>query len=528
MEIIGVIAAVVGSYFTYKAYVRSKGDNPKKDKKKYKRSTHSLTFANYKQWFTNNIAFVDIRGIKSQRKVHMSAIRIPVNAIYTNPKVKTGLSDWDLDATNYDLLTPKKLKTVQETTRRLLITGEPGAGKTSFLKYIGWVNLDKLKYPLFIELPIFSNYLSKINKSKEAFELDRILIDFVVIECKKNGFEFLEEDLLEQIEKNNIILLFDNFDGINSKQEKKEMSLFLSQISTKWSKIEFVLTSRTSGIDFHIQPLDYKIVSISPFDNKEVENFLKKWAAVLFNEKNIKVREEFVDDLISTIYQSPHLIPIAKNAMMLTSLAVLYYNDKTLPVNKANILDAVIRWLIESKKEGDYSEFDSESKYNVYSHLALKLFKKRDTIENRFDKKEVREYINNFFPDEISTSKFIENEIQLTGLLVQKDENTLGFWHSSFFEYLVALEISNQTDDHKSGWWSIIKNHFNDHNWKEIISFIPFCLNRLGHKRVNLFFNPIISFAFINSFSLVAASPYVPSSPPVRSHITISLLMFFK
>ena len=85
--------------------------------------------------------------------------------------------------------------------------------------------------------------------------------------------------------------------------------------------------------------------------------------------------------------------------------------------------------------------------------------------------------------------EFLRREEMDSGVLVGRGEGDLEFWHLSFQEYLAAEEIASKTDDPETGWWAKLKDNIDKPEWREVIIFVPACLNRLGEERVDLFFN---------------------------------------
>lgn len=453
----------------------------------------------YRGWLSEEIGYIDIRGIRIGTMQAKSAMRFPILELYTELNVQKGLTNWDLDQGNLSGGQRIPLTKVLEVIRCVAVAGDPGSGKTTFLRYVARKYLEEKSkvLPIYVDLPdLYQFALHKARLNKQAseeinysFEIEPdIIIHYLIDISEKEKLEFNADGLFNRTKMGNCIFLFDSLDELPSPEIRDLMVDTITKNSRQWNKCKFVIASRPLALSGNAIPLGFEIVGIEPLQNEEIRSFLGRWSSQLFLD--IRLQRKFYEDLFSNIIENQQLRSIARNPVMLTCMAVLSYNNRQLPAGRADLLEAVIQWLISSRDTSSRpSKETNEFIAARYSELALAMFEGESGSKNRVGRRWAASTIVSRFDHDISrTLEFLSREENQTGLLVRRGEGDLSFWHSWFLEYLAAKEIANKTDDENTGWWSKIREHLNDARWREVLALVPTCLNRLGSNRVDLFF----------------------------------------
>jgi formylglycine-generating enzyme required for sulfatase activity len=506
---VGIGIAGLGVHYNRKQYLATqKRDDPEKPKSvteaAHSRSlpppeTQTQNLAAYKKWLRSETLYIDIRGIAVGAKGGRDAITFPINDLYAELYVQKGPTNLDADDGKIRKI---RLTDLVENTRCSLITGDPGAGKTTFLRYLAQkkLTIPSYKYdshpdevlPIFIYLPDLYRHLSKTFSASNGDSIpshlaSSTLIDFVVALSDKHGWDLTAHGLATLISDGRIFWLLDSLDELTAADSREAIVELLSNCSRQFDRCSFAVTSRPLVVKGKSIPVDFQVVNIDYMEPEEIRSFLEKWFSLLYPEKAPAARLESSNRLFDKIINTPHLRLLAKNPVMLTSVAVLDYNSMALPERKVDLLEAIISWLITAKSR-DSGDKPSGFKQSIYSRLALRMFEHPNGRQVQVGKKWAASIISEYFESEDSALEFLSKEENETGLLVQRGEGDLAFWLTWFQEYLAAKEIVDNPDMGPRSWWAKIRNRLDDPDWHEVLSMIPACLNRLGSHRVNMFF----------------------------------------
>jgi len=461
-----------------------------------------------RKWIEDETGYIDIRGIGVGSTPGFAAIRFPILKLYTELYIQRGLSHYDLDQEDIRGKQRISLIDVLKSARCLAVLGDPGAGKTTFLRYVARSQLEKADNPLPFYISLLDVYQFAISKQESAkvhqpalterLQLSpEILIEFLMDISNRERLGLTKDGLQKRIQ-DGCVWLLDSLDELPSSQVREIIVEAVTAASRRWKNCQFVLASRPFALTGKAIPVGFEVVRIDHMHDEEVLLFLRFWTSLLFvNSTNVK-QCEYCDELYSTIKNSPQLRSLAMNPVMLTSMAVVHFNQKRLPENRADLLRAVIYWLIYAREQvRQRPRNDSKLIEKIHRQIALAMFEDPGGRKIRVGRLwAARKIAQKFDGDEQVAVEYLsrlENEI---GLLVRRGEGDIAFWLPWFQEYFAAEEIAGQLDDENAGWWAKIRDHLDDPQWREIFSFVPACLYLLGSERVDLFFDRLGNSSF--------------------------------
>ena len=161
----------------------------------------------------------------------------------------------------------------------LYVLGNPGAGKSTFLRRVGLEALKGKKgiykhecLPVMIELKKFNN-----NQVDLIAAITEELSNFNFPEKKSFTTEFLEQGKL--------LLLFDGLDEV-ADIKVYEVQKAIEEIVTRYGKKDitkgnkanrFILSCRTAANINLSSMINFTNVELADFDDKQIENFIKNW-----------------------------------------------------------------------------------------------------------------------------------------------------------------------------------------------------------------------------------------------------------
>jgi formylglycine-generating enzyme required for sulfatase activity len=440
----------------------------------------------YREWLIGETDHIDIRGI-GERKIEDPVV-FPILQLYTQLYVQSGSANFDLDQGNIREEQRTPLTKMIEATRCVAIIGEPGCGKTTFLRYTTRsFAMDTAKpLPIFLALTDVYEFAISQNLNFDA----KLFIDFCADLNARENLDLTKEFLENRIESGDCLWLLDSLDELPSDNARINMVEALEKASRRWNKSRFVVTSRPAPMIGKSIPIGFEVVTVDNWRNQEIKSFLEAFTSLLYPKIQSEERlRRHWGGLYATIRDSLELRTLAKNPVMLTAMAVVHFNEIHLPEGRADLLESLISWLLHSRRRSvDSARPSYQFCEKRYQELALAMFESenqnRSSVGQLWAAQALAEAFNH---DPNAALEFLQREAVEVGVLVRR-RGDLAFWHQSFQEYLAAKEIAGKTDNIENGWWPKIKNNLDKSQWRDIIVLVPSCLSRLGSDRVDLFF----------------------------------------
>ncbi len=228
---------------------------------------------------------LDIAGIDNDR-----AFEIPLSEIYVRLRVI-----FDEDAINEaEKVRDSEAIDIQTALLRypkLAIVGDPGSGKSTFLKYVALmlarsvltnnptIALEKLCLQDPLPIPIFVSCwdLSDFLKKKGTVDLSSLL---TFLEGRFNAFHFpiTNNDLETVLSSGTCYLMFDGLDEVPTDSGRAAVSRLLEDFVKRFPKNRYLVTSRVRAYTGDtILMGEFTRCDVQPFDADDRAQFLKNW-----------------------------------------------------------------------------------------------------------------------------------------------------------------------------------------------------------------------------------------------------------
>jgi hypothetical protein len=130
---------------------------------------------------------------------------------------------------------------------------------------------------------------------------------------------------------------------------------------------------------------------------------------------------------------------MARNPVMLTALAVVHWNERRLPEQRADLYESILNWLARSREKREGRE-SAERCLQLLQQLALAMQTAPDGRRVQVEKGEAGAALASSFESRLKTLAFVEQEEVDSGIIVSRGTD-LRFWHLTFQEYLAARAI---------------------------------------------------------------------------------------
>jgi predicted NACHT family NTPase len=348
-----------------------------------------------------------------------------------------------------------------ERHEKLMILGKPGAGKTTFLKWLALqCNVGKFnqnRVPLFITLKEFAETEGQPD-----------LLGFIAKQLTECGIEnglVVGEKILQA---GRSIVLLDGLDEVKAQDHNRILNT-IRQTAEKFDASQFVITCRIAAKEYIFE--QFTEVEVADFDDQQIADFAHKW----FYLKDPIKAAEFPKEL----EDNPGLQELATNPLLLTLLCLVFEEGGRFPANRAELykegLDVLLKkWDAKRniRREGVYKQLSLQRKEDLLSQVAYNAFERSDYFFKKgFIEEQIRNYIQNLpnASNDLETlqldSEAVLNSIAAQhGLLVERARGIYSFSHLTFQEYFTALWFKEKAN----GDFSALIIHVNDKQWREV------------------------------------------------------------
>ena len=475
---------------------------------------------------------IDIKGIYSRSGAGRKAAFFSIEELYT--PLKTALPK-EIVAEQTDLSGFPKgdservhISSLLAENRPMLIIGQPGGGKTTFLRLIACVLAKDLvgetdagrathlglpvkedpPIPVFIRLAALADVLKEERAGVGCGTSWRAA-------CSAMDKIYGRETsicLQRLLDEGRCAILLDGLDEVAKESVRRRTVDVVHSIADHWRKNRMVLTSRPFGYHDVSSIEGIETVHIDDFGQAEVLEFIDRWVRGLFHDAAGKETTEYLAELQSAIVNVPAIRRLSRNPVMLTCLCVVHWNERKLPEGKADLLAAVLRWLLNAREENrekrGYNNLFAEE---CFKALALSMTTHPDGKKAEVDISWAAEQLTGPFRDRMEIvdgdrvrregARFLEEEMLDSGIVEKQGAGRLRFWHLTFQEHYAARSLVDRSDDE---WWGLIENQLVNSQWTEVLDHLAGCLAWTGLYRLDLFVGKILGTIIPGDLSSIA------------------------
>ncbi|MBV7327485.1 NACHT domain-containing protein [Chloroflexi bacterium TSY] len=347
---------------------------------------------------------------------------------------------------------------VVKQSGNLFILGKPGAGKTTFLRYIvlqaAKGNLNK--FPIFITLKEWSQTLYTA------------LYYMILKQFDGYGFPHVEPFLDGILRKGEAIVLFDGLDEVNQEgNQRSELTQQLNQFSEQYPNTQCLITCRIAASDYQFP--HFQEVEVADFTDDQVKTYVDKW--FIDNEEK---RGAFFREFEKS--ENRGLKELASVPLLLSLLCLVFDKTMNFPKRRAELykeaLDALLKeWDSSHNIQRDtiYRGLSVELKQRMFADIAAESFEQgnyflsqeflKERIEIHLKRRPLADKIGEI--DGVQLLKAIEVQ---HGIFVERAKGIYSFSHLTLQEYFTAKYI---VDNEARGTLErlITQEHLVDDRW---------------------------------------------------------------
>ena len=381
----------------------------------------------------------------------------------------------------------------------LVILGDPGIGKSTFLNYVAWLLsrpaenslIDRMGWRLPLpmvlrELPVRG--VADFDGLLEAF-LDREMS----APLREDDGRYLRRALAE----GQAFVLLDGIDELGDREARENLRSAVFDGIARYPDCRWLLTSRIVGYDevpfdsarsrrdeppfpeepdgelrdtiLHRRPLgllpmrpesrggQIPIRYIAPFDDRRIAAFARNW--YVRREASASRASANADHLVRAVHADESILRLARVPNLLTMMALIHRIEATLPHGRALLYERIAEAYLESidKFRGiESSPHDLPRKKGWLARVGFEMQRLRmaedatDGTNILMDAATVREWLSGEMgrsdgvPDTPSAEEFLKVVGRRSGLFLPRGEGLYAFVHLSFQEYFAAVALKRE------------------------------------------------------------------------------------
>ncbi|MEH2279870.1 MAG: NACHT domain-containing NTPase [Nostoc sp.] len=400
---------------------------------------------------------------------------VGLNDIYTNVKILETISGLrrkqiaellqqsnseDFDRFGLGKITENRVPGLDAVDKypKLMILGKPGAGKTTFLKYLAIQciqgEFQAERVPIFVTL---KNFAEAANKPGLLQHITENAINPI-------------SSIRDVLTYGKALVLLDGLDEVREEDSDRILKE-IREFSDRFPNNQFVMTCRIAAREYTFEK--FTEVEVADFDDEQISNFTNNW----FKNKAVKP-----ETFIKRLEQNNRIKELAASPLLLTLLCLIFEESGDFPANRSELykegLDALLKkWDAKRGIQRDqiYKKLSVQRKEDLLSKMALTTFELGDYFfKQKIAEQYITEYIRNL-PDantdkealQLDSEQVLRSIEDHHGLVVARAKRIYSFSNLTFHEYFTAREFVVVRQSSEEALQNLV-SHITEKRWREI------------------------------------------------------------
>lgn len=248
---------------------------------------------------------------------------------------------------------------------RLVLCGDPGSGKSTFVRYLAWALAQQFlgrDAPALAgwpgerqSLPVIIPVRTLAGDLEHAGPADQIVFKALVKTIVSYGAYGADELLSKALDTGSALLLFDGLDEVpldrvpGSTVDRATAFEALKSFARTYRKAGILITTRTRAFDEESRAsLGWPVATLAPLTLGQMRFFVKAWYNELAAAGQLapEVAARLERELIAAVERSDHLNELGRTPLLLTLMALVLYNKGELPRDRPQLYERVLELLL--------------------------------------------------------------------------------------------------------------------------------------------------------------------------------------
>ena len=400
---------------------------------------------------------------------------------------------------NDDAERPVSVLEAAARSRRLVLLGDPGSGKSTFVRQLcAWHSLALLGQPLPLALPpewlgqllpLFT-VIREVAGELAALKLDGLSLEeqdrrLVAVLWAKwraglthdRAGDFADE-LADRLEAGEALVVLDGLDEAPVEQRTAVVRA-IAALQRRYPHLaRLIVTCRVRSYTEAVHLAGFGVETLAPFDPQKIQNFVSAWygAQARLGRFDRATADTRIDDLAQAAL-SDDLDELSPNPMLLTTMAIVHQKETKLPKERVKLYHKAVevlaaRWQSHrgmSPAPGLAALFADENRLRrVLERLAYEahLTKQKEADLPRSRLLTILEEPE-FLGDAGLASAFLDYVDQRAGLLVgqggdgsRRHPQSYSFPHRTFQEYLAGCYLIGGRGVRRAYWEKVAEGDY--------------------------------------------------------------------
>ncbi|HID52846.1 MAG TPA: NACHT domain-containing protein [Anaerolineae bacterium] len=282
---------------------------------------------------------------------------------------------------------PVDMSSLLAQGQKLVITGAPGSGKTTFLRHIAYLlaraihtgdetaarqqlNLrGPIPLPIYLSLGDYHRYKQERKSGTLIDFISRTLI-------RQHSVYNLPDDFFVQIlsRENTVCLLLDSLDEIPDENGRFQVTTDVLRLANNDIGHILVASRDHAYVGRVMLPGDFHRFIVQPMQPEQVAALAARWCAAVYPPEQApgetkRLQAEIVE--LEAIRRAQGDDPLVDTPLMVTIVAIVHYNHRKLPEQRAALYERCVSALLTERYKGEEGEGASQPELERRGGLSI-------------------------------------------------------------------------------------------------------------------------------------------------------------
>ena len=363
-----------------------------------------------------------------------------------------------------------------------VVLGRPGAGKSSFIKYVMCKLADAdatvfepgdvlNRVPFRIDLNTYNVFRLRHNGGFAAFIANRMQTDNQVAYLSTNNVVAL-------LEAYDSVIFFDGLDEVIDPIERAQVRNEIENFCRNTPRARVIVTCRPEAYsDVPFKEREFEVFDVEDFADNQILEYVNKWYTI--EEPDVAMRETEIRACLSQL--STVESELRRNPLLLSLILIIYRNNLEFPTTKLEIYESCANTLVDTrdrKEKGIDVSLAVQNRVAAFSALAFWQY----TLVTQGKREPTYADVVQFLKDYLLTKGECEDDTiaieaarqffefaRVRSLYVENS-----FTHKTFLEYFTATYI--YSNYHTKGKFAerdrLLDNYFAEDTWNVVVELL--------------------------------------------------------